>query len=328
MSNGQIIIANFNSEVLKNNPLQDPFIRQLPIYLPPGYAESKQNYPVIFLLGGFMNGGIKLLNREAFSEAIDERLNRLMSTNIIQPMIVVMPDCFTYYGGSQYLNSSATGHYESYIINELVPYIKQTYRTAEPTKWTLMGKSSGGYGAMALGMRHADMFGNIICHSGDMGFEYCYQPDFPDTVITLEKHQGIVGFMKHFYHKVKKDGRDIQALNTIAMAAAYSPNPTEPCGIEFPFDLHTGAIRPDIWQQWLQHDPVHMLEDYQTALKKLNIFFDCGIRDECRLFAGARMLSTKMKALNIKHTYEEFDDTHRNTNYRYDRSLQFISDLL
>jgi enterochelin esterase family protein len=44
-------------------------------------------------------------------------------------MIVIMPDCFTKYGGSQYVNSSATGRYEDYIINEIVPYVDTTFRT-------------------------------------------------------------------------------------------------------------------------------------------------------------------------------------------------------
>jgi hypothetical protein len=39
-----------------------------------------------------------------------------------------MPDCFTAYGGSQYLNSPAVGNYDDYLVQELVPYIDRTYR--------------------------------------------------------------------------------------------------------------------------------------------------------------------------------------------------------
>jgi enterochelin esterase family protein len=54
----------------------------------------------------------------------------------------------------------------------------------------VLGKSSGGYGAMVLGMRHPDVFQALACHSGDMYFEYCYQADFPKAVDILRKHGG------------------------------------------------------------------------------------------------------------------------------------------
>ncbi|HVY53077.1 MAG TPA: alpha/beta hydrolase-fold protein, partial [Gammaproteobacteria bacterium] len=208
MKQGRIILDSFESSLLKNNPLKDPHIRQLAIYLPPGYEEeTTQSYPVVFLLPGFAGKGPMMLNREAFSEAIDERLNRLIASQTIQPMIVVMPDCFTYYGGSQYRNSPTLGQYESYLVEELVPYIKNRFRTKpEPRFWAIAGKSSGGYGALTLSMRHPDVFGSLACHSGDMGFEYCYLPDFPPAMLALEKAGGIAAFMDKFYAAPKKDG--------------------------------------------------------------------------------------------------------------------------
>ena len=40
MSNSQIIIDQFRSQALQNNPLNDPSVRKLPIYLPPGYHQG------------------------------------------------------------------------------------------------------------------------------------------------------------------------------------------------------------------------------------------------------------------------------------------------
>ncbi len=327
---GQILIDSFESTILKTNPLNDPHRRKLVIYLPPDYQHSDKQYPVLFLLSGFTGKGLMMLNHEAFSEAIDERLNRLISRKQIQEMIVVMPDCFTYYGGSQYLNSVALGQYETHFIQELVPYIKNKFRVKTArTAWALAGHSSGGYGALILGMRHPEIFGIAACHSGDMGFEYCYQPDFPEVMIELEKSGGITQFMQKFYALKKKGGKSFLTLNILAMAAAYSPNlQTKPQCFDLPFDLKTGEILPTIWEKWLALDPVRMSTHYVEQLKSLKLFIDCGLQDEFRLYAGSRMFSERLKQLQIPHTYEEFEDSHMKISYRYDRSLQFISENL
>jgi enterochelin esterase-like enzyme len=331
MTEGQVLLTSFESPILKNNPLKDPHLRKLAIYLPPGYDEkAPKKYPVLFLLSGFSGSGFMMLNREAFSEAIDEKLNRLMSSKQIKPMIVVMPDCFTYYGGSQYLDSVALGQYETHLIQELVPYLKNNFPVEEePASWAVAGKSSGGYGAFMLALRHPDIFGISACHSGDMGFEYCYLPDFPQAMIELEKSGGIPEFMKKFYGLKKKDGNSFLTLNIIAMAAAYSPNlDNPPHFIDLPFNLKTGELQSAIWQKWLTFDPVRIVDNHAAALQKIKLFIDCGLKDEFRLYAGSRMLAARLNQLKIPHTYEEFDDTHMRINYRYDRSLQFISDSL
>lgn len=327
MTKGQVLLQSFQSQVLKSNPLKDPSTRQLAIYLPPGYEKSTQTYPVLFLLSGFTGSGFMMLNREPFSEAIDQRLDRLILKGKIKPMVVVMPDCFTYYGGSQYLDSPALGNYETHLIKELVPYVKRNFQVKSNREaWALAGKSSGGYGSLILGMRHSDLFGVVACHSGDMGFEYCYQPDFPETLIELEKHGGIASFMKHFYSLKKKSGNSFLTLNILAMAAAYSPNPkVKPHLFDLPFDSKTAAILPAIWKKWLAWDPVHLCTHYKKELKRLKLLVDCGTRDEFRLYAGARIFSERLKKLGIPHVYEEFDDTHMKINYRYDRSLDFVS---
>lgn len=323
-----IVIESFESECLKNNPLGDPHIRKVPIYLPPGYESSRKRFPVIYVLTGFTGSGLMLLNREGFSEALDERLDRLITGKIIKPVIVVMPDCFTYYGGSQYLDSEATGRYETHLIQELVPSIDQEYRTFDdPAQRAVMGKSSGGYGSMILGMRHPDVFGVVACHSGDMAFEYCYLPDFPEAMMEIERCGGISGFMKDFYAQPKKKPSGFPALNTIAMASCYSPNlKTKPHLFDLPFDLKSCDLRQEVWERWLEWDPVQMIPRHERALRKLKIFIDCGIRDEFRLYAGSRIFTSKLKKLGIDHVYEEFEDTHMKIIYRYDRSLKFISD--
>jgi S-formylglutathione hydrolase FrmB len=319
----QVIIEQFTSRVLTDNPLGDPVTRSLPIILPPDYASSGRRYPVIYGLTGFTGSGLSMLNFAAWQPNLPQRIDRLMADGKLSPAIYVLPDCFTRYGGSQYRNSTAIGRYEDYLIDEIVPHVDRTYRTA---RRGVFGKSSGGYGAIMLGLQHPDVFGAVACHSGDMAFDLCYRPDFPKFVNAIQKAGGVEQWWIEFERKAKKEGRDYDAINILAMAAAYSPNPiAQPLPIDFPFDLETCELKPKVWARWLKNDPVQLADRLADNLKKLRLLFiDCGSRDEFNLQFGARTFVKKLKALGVPHEYEEFDDGHMNVSYRYEVSLPKI----
>ena len=326
-----LVVEMFTSRALADNPLNDPATRKLLLLLPPDYAAGGKRYPVIVGLTGFTGTGASLLNFSAWQPNLQERLDYLMAEGRLPPAIFVLPDCFTRYGGSQYINSPAIGRYEDYVIDEIIPYVDAKYRTvAAPEGRGVFGKSSGGYGAMVYGMRHPDVFGAVACHSGDMYFEYCYKPDFPKFLNAVNKAGGLDRWWAEFQARPKKEGKDIEAVNILAMAAAYSPNPdAQPLPIDFPFDLHTGELRPDVWQRWLEHDPVYLAGRYAANLKKLRLLFiDCGTRDEYHLHYGARILVQRLKALGVPCEHDEFDDGHMNIPYRYDVSLPKIGRAL
>src|SRR5262249_13597518 len=154
------------------------------------------------------------------------------------------------------------------------------------------------------------------CHAADMAFEYCYQPDFPRAVRMFSRHGGPAGFLAHFSasHK-KREGKLIETINVVAMAAASSPDAAPTPGLAFPLDIPTRAPRPDVWARWLAHDPVYMVDDAanRRALSGLRLLFlDAGTRDEYALDIGARILAAKLRAHGVPHTHEEFDDGHMN----------------
>ncbi|HZE98325.1 MAG TPA: alpha/beta hydrolase-fold protein [Planctomycetota bacterium] len=316
-------ILEFESRVLRGNPLGDPVRRRTPVYLPPSYPRKR--YPVYYMLTGFTGFGEMQIQRGAWSESLPERLDRLIRTKAMREAIVVMPDCFTRYGGSQYLNSTATGRYEDHVVRELVPHIDATYRTNG--RRAVMGKSSGGYGAMVLGMRHPDVFHALACHSGDMYFEYCYLPDFPKAIDQLRKHGGLEKFLKAWEKMPKRMAGNLHAaVNTIAMASCYSPRSTK---IDLPFDLETGSVRADVWKRWKAWDPVEMLDRHARDLKKLDgVFVDCGTRDQFALHHGMRIFAEKARRLGVRLKVEEFDDDHSSISYRYDRSFAFLQRYL
>jgi S-formylglutathione hydrolase FrmB len=333
---GTVEYVRFESRVLRGNPLGDPHVRTIPVYLPPGYDDrenARRAYPVVYVLSGFTGRGTMLLNDSGWTEPIHRRLDRLIAAGRVEPLIAVLPDCFTKYGGSQYLDSSAHGDYETHLIGELVPWVDATYRTKKKAAHrAIAGKSSGGYGAIVQALRHPDVFSAVADHSGDSAFEYCYLPDFPAVWSAVHKYGSLNAWWAAFGKAPKKDHEWLKVLNIVAMAAAYSPNPKRPLRVDLPFDLETGALVDDVWMQWLSFDPVRMVEyssEYRKAAKKLKlVFVDCGLKDEFNLQLGARMLVAQLRAAGARVIHEEFDDGHMDIPYRYDRSLTELSKVL
>jgi len=326
---GRVERVRYASEVLKSNPCGDPAVRTVPVYLPPGYdASPSTRYPVVFCLTGYTGRGVMLLNEDGWAPNISQRMDRLIAAGRVEPMILVMPDCFTRYGGSQYIDSIATGRYEEHLVRELVPWADATYRT-RPDRRGIMGKSSGGFGSITQGMRHPEAFHAVACHSGDMLFEYCYQPDFPKFLNAVQKAGGLGAFLRKFDESPRKKHEDLTALNILAMASCYSPDPGSELGIALPFDLRTGRVREDVWARWLQWDPARLVARHEAALRSLRLLYiDCGTRDEWNLHFGARVLAEELASRGIPHRHEEFDDGHMQITYRYDVSLSALSDAL
>jgi enterochelin esterase family protein len=323
---GTVKILRHTSEILQNNPLRDPHVRDLFVYLPPEYETSDKIFPVVYCLTGFTGRGKMFLNDNAFSPNLAQRLDKLIANETIKPLIAVMPDCFTRYGGSQYINSSATGDYEDYLTKEIVPFVDREFRTInDKNSRAVMGKSSGGYGALIMAMRHADIFGLACSTSGDAYFNYCYLPDFPKAFRAIKGNPKKL--VEKFWDEEAKKGKDdFPALNIIGMSACYSPNPNSEYGYDLPFDLKTGHINSEVFVRWIRHDPFILVERYAENLKSLKLLFiDAGTKDEFALDVGAKILSEKLKEFDVPHIHEEFDDGHMQIAYRQNRSLELIS---
>ena len=319
---------------LEGNPLGDPVERRVPVYLPPSYDDTKR-FPVIYLLAGFASTGQSFLNYSFGRQSVPEMAEYLIAAGKMQEAIIVFPDCMTRYGGSQYVDSPATGSYETYLIDEVIPFIDKTLSTlADRQHRAIAGKSSGGFGALRLAMNHPDTFAAVACHSGDMAFELCYKPNFPAAARILEHYKGsIADFLASYEDALKKPQKEFALLDLIGMAAAYSPS-RETCTpekIRLPFNPHTCEPVDDVWKEWLSFDPIVMIEEekYRDALRSLDfLFLDCGTLDEYNLQFGHRIFSAKATRFSIAHRYEEFMDTHSNTSYRYGVSLPALSEVI
>lgn len=330
---GRVDVVLHRSHLLSQNPLGDPSERELGVYLPPGYDESNDRYPVVLLLPGFTGTGLQMIARGAWQVPIDHRMDALLAAGQAEPAILVMPDCFTRYGGSQYVDSPAIGRYASYLCDEIVPFVEARYRTLP--RRAVVGKSSGGYGALHLCMTRPGMFAAAASHAGDCAFELSYRRELPLVAAALDRDGGVEKFVQRFEQSLSKSGSDIETLSVVCCAAAWSPSERGPYGVgtglDLPFVMRTGALRPDVWARWLAHDPLHRLDDAHAvdALRELALLFlDAGRNDEYGLQLGARQLSDKLTAKGIAHTHEEFAGGHRHTTHRYDRSLALVTKAL
>ncbi|MBS0320997.1 MAG: enterochelin esterase [Proteobacteria bacterium] len=358
---GRLVVLEHHSKVLKDNPLGDPSVRRVAVWLPPQYDTSAEGrkrgrrFPVLYDLVGFTGSGLAHLNWRPFDENVPERAARLVHEGRMAPAIIVFPDCFTSLGGNQYINSAAIGRYADYLTREIVPFVDREFRTlASRDHRGCFGKSSGGYGSMIHGMQYPETWGAIADHSGDALFDLCYLADWPRTLNELDKFRPkrrkagpvdaardarssadgrddgrVRRFLAAMWAKEKLSDAEIHAVMELAMAASYDPDRNAPNGFRLPFNLETGELLPKRWAKWLAHDPVNLVGRYRKNLASLRgIYIDCGWRDQYHLHFGARVLSRKLTEHGIDHVYEEFDDTHSSIDYRMDDSLPFLTRAL
>lgn len=327
--NGKLQLETISSIVLKDNPLGDPRRREVPVYLPPSYGTVRgRRYPVLYYLTGYTGTGRGVVNYNPWKENLVERLDRLIQEGKAREAILVIPDCFTAYGGSQYLNSSATGRYEDHVVYELVGFVDDKFPTVRSSAGrALFGQSSGGFGALTLGMRHPEVFGHIASHSGDSAFEANFPQELLKLCVAVGKRGGsLQRFIADFRAQRTKTGFDHGAIMAIAMASCFSPNPKSPVGFDLPVDLRTGALIPSVWKRWEALDPVHACVRHASALGQLKtLWFDAGVRDEFYLHFGARRLSDALKRLKIRHVYEEHEFGHMDMQPRFDVSLSLLT---
>jgi pimeloyl-ACP methyl ester carboxylesterase len=227
------------------------------------------------------------------------------------------------------VNSDAIGRYRDFLAKDVVGFVDRTFRTLpKAVSRAVVGHSSGGYGALVLGRYHPELFAHLSAQSADAYFEYCYLPDFPKAAGALLKAGGVEAWFKDFSQRVRETkmrGDDFPVMNTLAMAAAYSPKKGEPLNVELPFDIQTGRLRLDVWNRWLVQDPVRFVPKFMDAFRKLkSVFIDCGTRDEFNLRWGTRMIAEDLKASGAELCHEEFEDGHSGVNYRFERSLAFL----
>jgi hypothetical protein len=329
---GRIETLEIESEALKGNALGDPHLRPLWVYVPPEHdANAERRLPVVYVIQGYTGQLDMWRNREPLRATYLEAVDELLASGDVPPVLVAFVDCWTSLGGSQFLNSPATGRYHDYLCDEVIPFVDERFRTdARREARGIQGKSSGGYGALVTPMLRPELFSALACHCGDSLFEACYLPDFPKFVRALRDEYG--GSFERFL--AERRGRvfgtresDWDLMETYGYAACYSAD--DDGTVRLPFDLETGRLIDEVWQRWLERDPVRMVPRHADALRSMRgIWLDAGRRDEYFLDLGVAAVSRELEAIGVEHTLELFDGGHLSIGYRYPRSLAFLARAL
>jgi putative tributyrin esterase len=137
--------------------------------------EGEGPFPVLFQLHGL-------------TDDMDAWIQR---SNIVRhasqyPFVIAFPDGGTHFY-TNWRDSGRLGksNYEDLIINDITAHLKRHFNVTDGP-WAIGGLSMGGYGAMKLGLKHADRFASIWSHSSafdmrDRNFDYSLLAD-PDDI--------------------------------------------------------------------------------------------------------------------------------------------------
>ena len=330
---GALEEGTIESEALRRNPLGDPHTRPIWVYTPPGYADdAERRYASVYAIQGLTGQLDMWRNRSAFRPTVLELFDDLFAHGC-PPVVVVFVDAWTSLGGSQFLDSPGTGRYHTYLVEEVVDWVDARYRTLAAAEHRgIMGKSSGGYGAMVTAMLRPDRFGALATHAGDALFELCYLHDFGTVVRALRDDYD--GSFERFWEEFRSrpafaKPSDADLLNAWCMAACYS---TDADGtVRLPFELATGRLDDEVWSRWLAWDPVRMASRHADALRSMRaIWIDSGKNDEYFLDLGAEAFRHELERIGVTDTvrFELFEGKHGAIEYRYPLALRYLAERL
>lgn len=305
---GRLTVRHLDSALLEGNPLGDPSRREVSVWSPPG---SSEGLPALLVLAGFTGRGQKYLETHPWHPGLALRIDRAFAAGAFPACHVVFPDCFTALGGSQYLDSSAVGPYQSHVLDELLPFVAEHWGA---TSFGVAGKSSGGFGALRLTMARPGAFRVAGSLSGDLGFDLAYGGELMAACRGLGPHGGdAAAFLEAFRTEPSLSGDGHAVIDVLAMSACYAPDPEAPLGFQLPMDPHTGERTPG-WDRWLANDPLNRLDAEAEGLGALELLdLRAGTRDEFHLQFGLRRFVRRLRELGIAHEHAEFEGGHFGT---------------
>jgi len=120
---------------------------------PPAYEESRRRYPVRYLLHGMLQ------NYTVWGRS----LGAVAQTRRLGELIIVVPDS----SNSWFVNCAgadprAAANWEDQSSGAVIPYVDAHFRTVSRREnRAIAGLSMGGFGALALGLRHPEKFTSL-----------------------------------------------------------------------------------------------------------------------------------------------------------------------
>jgi len=280
--------------------------RDVIVFLPPGYtADRNRRYPVLYALHGYSIGAEQWTHEIHVPQTLEAAFAQGTG-----PMIVVLPDSKTLYGGSIYSSSLTVGDFETYVSRDLVAYVDAHYRTiADRRARGLAGHSMGGQGTARIGMKHPEVFGSMYVMSPGLLMPHSAELPRMGPTASPEADQ------KAFEQAVKamKSPRDAASMSTagqaqLAVAAAWSPNPKHP-PLYLDLPVMDGRTDAAVLAKWAANAPLAFIDQYIGNLRQYRaIGLDVGDQDPG--LDESRALKATLDSYSIPVTFEIYRGTH------------------
>jgi putative tributyrin esterase len=261
--------------------------KHLVVYLPPSYdQDTTRHYPVAYYLHGLSGTETDWISKGG----IDATADSLFSRGTPE-MIIVMPDGddgwyttwttqVAFRTCADTVRSEASERYcvnheryDAYIARDVVKHVDAHYRTRpDRDNRGIGGLSMGGYGAISIALRYADIFGAVASHSGVVSPMYAGPHPFAPPV---------------------RYAANAEELHTVGVS--YWSR----------YLLYWGT---DV-ERWRAADPAHIAENMKRRGQHMPaIFFDCGREDG--FVDQNRALDAELTRLGIAHSYAEWPGAH------------------
>ncbi len=277
-------VIEFSSRVLKDNPLHDPVVRRLAVFVP-GQFTNHAALPVVYYLPGYDSSAENFMRQADSWRAFTQKL-----ADEVTPVLLVVVDGRNRWGGSQYLNSPAQGNYADYVCDEIVSRVESHYgiATNRPRR-IVAGHSSGGFGALRLGMMRPDLFDAVIALSPDSDFPFTHLPLVKLPGVTNVSLAQIQTYMASQMTVPFPTNGDL--TYALGLSAAYAPQgPGQPGKFQWLYDAK-GRFRENVWQLWLDNDPLAIVQRSPNAFHAdQSVYLDGAAHDQFGANVGARKI--------------------------------------
>lgn len=287
-------------ETLRGNPLNDPVARRVAIFAP-RQAKASEPLPIVYFLPGFGGSSEEFIaqgERSAFAALVQQLADGGL------PLVIAVPDGRNRWGGSQYLNSPAQGNYADYIADEVVAAVEKKYPAAKGRAGRIVaGHSSGGYGALMLAMSRQKVFGGVIALAPDSDFEVTHRKVVEQLSVRRVTAREAAAFAAP--RNAPRAGDGLVEL-ILGLSAAYAPaGPAQPGRFHWLYD-DAGNFQPQVWQQWLDRDPLLVVQkDARAFDPDQRIYLDGAIRDEWGFNVSARKIYDLLRKRPAPVTFHE-----------------------
>ena len=289
----QLEVLTITSTKLRGNPLGDPVTRRVAVFKP----DAVKDAPLVVYLpgwGGSSEDAIAEGKNAWFGRVVDELAAKGMNFRI------AVVDGRSRYGGSQFLNSSATGEYADYVADEIVPILTK----GGGQTCLIAGHSSGGYGALMLAISHHEKFPAVVALSPDSDFEITHKPLVQDASVRAVTRAELDAAM------APAKPAQLPSSLFLGLCANYAPTAGKPGRFEWLYD-ERGQWRADTWARWLALDPLTVVRKNPEAFAKTQrVYLDGAEHDEFGANIGARKIHEAIREKIPRSTFYESPGHH------------------